>query len=709
MGGGWRGRLVFGRKEIVGEAARWPAERKGKCSSVDGSMMSSVVAERRGSREENGIPNLAFDPNPESGGTVVEVSEGKQNGHHIGPARSPSLEANRDGSNLPKRQEWDKPVEFLLSCIAMSVGLGNLWRFPFTAYDNGGGAFLIPYIVVLFIIGKPLYYLEIAIGQFSNSGPVKVWEVVPALRGIGVGQSISVGCALSYYCSLTALATFYFFASFSNELPWSTCDPSWNDCFDSKPRNLAEDVGNLTMSSNISGMKHSSSELYFLRYVLNQKDDIEDGIGLPDWRLTLCLLFSWVSIFLVFMKGVQSAGKASYFLALFPYVVMITLLIRGVTLPGAIDGILFFISPRWAELLNPKVWYSAVTQCFFSLNVSFGTVIYSSSFNNFKHNFHRDVIIVTTLDTCTSLLAGFTIFSILGNLAYESGMKDIASVVQGGTGLAFISYPDAIAKFDAVPQLFSVLFFLMLYTLAIGSTVPLTGSFVTTIRDYYPKTKLWVVTLFVCVIGFLCGLVYITPGGMFVLTLVDYYGASFVVFILSAIEVMAINWIYGLENFCQDINFVLNRKLNTYWRLCWGILTPVLLLTIFMYSVFNLKPVTYGGIEMPPIAHTMGWILMAFGAMQLPLWVAIEFYKQRGKPFSQIVKSSFTPSFQWGPRSHKDREEWHKFKSEQAAEYYKEKNGGRRLMKSLLGFDMSYRISSVLGRRKIHTINGSRS
>ncbi|KAG8226536.1 hypothetical protein J437_LFUL007877 [Ladona fulva] len=126
----------------------------------------------------------------------------------------------------------------------------------------------------------------------------------------------------------------------------------------------------------------------------------------------------------------------------------------------------------------------------------------------------KDVLIVTTLDTCTSLLAGFTIFSILGNLAYESGLTDIASVVQGGTGLAFISYPDAIAKFDAVPQLFSVLFFLMLYTLAIGSTVPLTGSFVTTFRDYYPHTKLWVVTLGVCVIGFLCGLVYITPVSM---------------------------------------------------------------------------------------------------------------------------------------------------------------------------------------------------
>lgn len=89
--------------------------------------------------------------------------------------------------------------------------------------------------------------------------------------------------------------------------------------------------------------------------MLNETDSIEDGVGTPDWRLTLCLLFSWVTIFLVIVRGVKSSGKAAYFLALFPYVVMITLLIRGATLPGAVDGILFFITPQWDKLLDPIV------------------------------------------------------------------------------------------------------------------------------------------------------------------------------------------------------------------------------------------------------------------------------------------------------------------------------------------------------------------
>jgi len=114
------------------------------------------------------------------------------------------------------------------------------------------------------------------------------------------------------------------------------------------------------------------------------------------------------------------------------------------------------------------------------------------------------------MDTFTSLLAGVTIFAILGNLAHESG-KDITKVVQGGTGLAFISYPEAIAKFDVVPQLFAVLFFLMLFTLGIGSAVSLTGCVITVVCDAFPTWKRWSVTLVICSVGFLLGLVYVTP------------------------------------------------------------------------------------------------------------------------------------------------------------------------------------------------------
>lgn len=562
-----------------------------------------------------------------------------------------------DAKDTSGRQQWTNGVEFLMSCIAMSVGLGNVWRFPFTAYKNGGGAFLIPYIVVLFLIGKPIYYMEMALGQFVSAGPVKAWALSPALKGLGYGQMFCTIMVLTYYCSLMALTVFYFFQSFAADLPWSTCDKEWDMCIDSKKSD-----NNNSRIANLTGYR-SSSELYFYKYVLNEPDSIEDGIGVPDWRLALCLLFSWITIFLVIIRGVKSSGKAAYFLALFPYVVMVTLLIRGATLPGAVDGILFFITPQWDKLLDPIVWYSAVTQAFFSLGICFGAIIMYSSYNDFHHNVYRDAMIVTTLDTFTSLLAGCTIFSILGNLMHELKITDIEKVVQGGTGLAFVSYPDAIAKFDIVPQFFSVVFFLMLYTLGIGSAVALAAAVITVICDQFPQFRYWMVTLAICSAGFLVGLIYITPGGQYILTLVDFYGANFTVFILGSIEMVGIAWIYGVDNFCSDIEFMVGRKLSAYWRLCWGIITPVLMISILAYAIVTMKPETYQDKPFPTSAYAAGWVLFGFGVIQFPIWALVAVFKRR-----EGIKSAFQPSELWRPQNSKIYKEWRDFKEKRRRE-----------------------------------------
>lgn len=244
----------------------------------------------------------------------------------------------------------------------------------------------------------------------------------------------------------------------------------------------------------------------------------------PEWRLSLCLLFSWIILFVVLAKGVQSSGKAAYFTALFPYVVLFIMLIRGATLPGAVNGVMYFIEPRWEKLKDPEVWYAAVDQSFFSLSVGFGSIIMFSSYNDFRHNVYRDAAIISVTDTLTSLLAGFTTFAILGHLADQLGVEVSEVVKGGGTSLAFVSYPDVLARFDWVPQLFAVLFFLMLFTLGVGSASALTGCIITIICDEFPHFKKWLVTLIVCIAGFLLGLFYVTPQGQYVLELINYYG-----------------------------------------------------------------------------------------------------------------------------------------------------------------------------------------
>ena len=213
-----------------------------------------------------------------------------------------------------KREQWSNSTEFLMSCIAMSVGLGNVWRFPFTAYENGGGAFLIPYLIVLVLIGRPLYLLELGLGQFCSGGSVKVWRLSPTFRGVGYGQLLASASVVSYYCSLIGLSVFYLVASCQTTLPWTLC------------HHQLQEPGLTCVPSNankteFSGLNNTvaSSEQYFTRGVLKAAADLSEGVGLPDPALAGCLLATWTFIFISLARGVQSSGKLAYFNALFPY------------------------------------------------------------------------------------------------------------------------------------------------------------------------------------------------------------------------------------------------------------------------------------------------------------------------------------------------------------------------------------------------------
>ncbi|KAJ8728149.1 hypothetical protein PYW08_016534 [Mythimna loreyi] len=556
-----------------------------------------------------------------------------------------------------ERPQWDNQYQFLMSCIATSVGLGNVWRFPFIAYQNGGGAFLIPYIIVLLVIGKSMYYLETSLGQFSSSNCVKVWALSPAMKGTGYAQALSAFYVVSYYMSIVGLCLYYLLMSFQSTLPWALCQDDWENCVPS---------GQTANMSEITGRPVSSAELYFTKTILRQSDGIHDGIGLPLWDLTLSLFISWLIVFLIVAKGIKSSGKAAYFLALFPYVILFILLIRAVTLPGAGMGILFFITPQWEKILQMKVWYAAVTQVFFSLSVCSGALIMFSSFNHFTQNVYRDSMIVTTLDTCTSLISGITIFGILGNLGHQLGYDNINDVIgnnSGGSSLAFISYPDAIAQSPFVPQLFAALFFLMMAVLGVGSGVALFSTVNTIFLDAFPKVPTVVMSAIMCSGCFLIGLVYVTPGGQYILEIVDYYGGTFMRLFAAIVETMGVFWIYGLENMCVDIEFMLGLKTSFYWRICWGIVTPIMMMVVFFYSLITTEQLLFGGTyEYPNAAYVGGACLQYFGIALIPLFMLTTFWKYKSGSFVETIRASFRKKKTYGPSNLRKREEWREFR-----------------------------------------------
>ncbi|XP_072381161.1 sodium-dependent nutrient amino acid transporter 1-like [Diabrotica undecimpunctata] len=601
-------------------------------------------------KKEHAFDNPVFVSSPDDAG---HKSNGK-------------IQVVEENDNSPQRSQWGNDIEFLMSCVAMSVGLGNVWRFPFIASSNGGGAFLIPYLIVLTLVGRPMYYMEMVLGQFCSRGPGKMYsKMSPVLKGIGIGQVFGATCIASYYCILMAITLLYLVNSFTNNFPWATCWESWEEYLNGRNFTCV-DKNSVNFSSNNT---ISSAEMFFRREVLKEKDNISDGLGAPDWKLTLFLLVSWFATFLVSIKGVRSSGKASYFLAIFPYIVMIVLLIRASTLPGAAEGMKYFVYADFSRLKDAEVWYAAVTQCFFSLNVGFGNIVTLASYNKFSHNINRDAFIITTLDTFTSLLSGVTIFGILGNLAYEMKIPPSEVIAAGGgTALAFISYPDALSKFTFAPWLFAITFFVMLFVLGLGSLQGLHGNLNGLIKEYLPYTPDWKIAGCSSIILFLVGLIYVTQGGQYALDLVDFFGGTFVIFVCAICEVFVIAYIYGVDRLCLDIEFMSKRKVGIYWRLTWGLLMPLLLILIFLYFIWTLKPITYGidSLRLPLGLEIFGWSILAVTVIQLMGWFFYYLYANRKYPGIQKLTETF--SFKtWGPEGRQRTEEWKKFLEEKNA------------------------------------------
>ncbi|XP_076364904.1 LOW QUALITY PROTEIN: sodium-dependent nutrient amino acid transporter 1-like [Tachypleus tridentatus] len=545
------------------------------------------------------------------------------------------------------RGNWSTGVEFLLSCISISVGLGNVWRFPSLAYDNGGGAFLIPYFVVLFLIGKPVYYFELCIGQFSGRSMVKVWSCVPALRGIGIGQMLTGFYFTVFYTYIMSLTLFYIVCSMQAQLPWAECDATWADdtCYDHK-LNLTNETTNLFNRS-------SAAEQFFYEYVLKDAGGLE-GMSSIDWRLVLSLFVAWMVIFLSLIKGVQSLGKVVYVTASYPYLVLISLLIVAVTREGAAEGIIFFFKPKWSRLLDIKVWYKACEQSFFSLNAGFGQLVMYASYNEFRHNVYRDALIISLVDTLTSILAGSVVFAVLGTLAYDL-QKDISTVVRhSGLGLAFVAYPEALGRIPVVPQLWSVLFFVMLFLLGLGTVIGFVESILTVIKDEIPKLHQNKATLALglCLLCFLGGLPLTTNAGLYVMYLLDNYCVGAAAFLYAIFEISGVMYIYGWRQFCNDVHFMLGFPVGWFWKVTWVVVAPFTMLVIYVYGNVMLGiSVRKSDNGIPSWGEALGWVLAAVAWIQIPVWMVIIVNRNPGK----TVKANFLLALQskkeWGPKN----------------------------------------------------------
>ncbi|TKS69499.1 Sodium- and chloride-dependent glycine transporter 2 [Collichthys lucidus] len=592
--------------------------------AVNSAFRKDSTGSARGGAAQYGDPLRATAEQNNTMGNWTAMSQttiilGTDGNTSVQPGTVTGTDDDDDGGDENKaRGNWSNKLDFILSMVGYAVGLGNVWRFPYLAFQNGGGAFLIPYLTMLGIAGIPIFLLEVSLGQFASQGPVSVWKCIPALQDTCILRDRNITSIKNSTFCLSANA-----------------------------------VGNLTKLINmtVDGNKTyvSPSEEYFKYNVLH----ISKGIEYPGdirWPLAGCLLLAWLIVYASLAKGIKSSGKVVYFTATFPYVVLVILLIRGVTLPGAFDGILYFITPKWEKLNDAKVWKDAATQIFFSLSAAWGGLITLSSYNKFHNNCYRDTIIVTCTNSATSIFAGFVIFSVIGFMAHELKVP-----------IEQVADEEALTRLPLSP-FWAIIFFLMLLTLGLDTMFATIETIVTSVSDEFPKylrKHKPLFTLVCCISFFILGFPMITESGMFMLQLVDTFAASYSLVIIAIFELVGISYLYGLQRFCEDIEMMIGFQPNRFWRICWAFVTPTILTGILGLSLYQWKGMTYEDYTYPTWSMVMGWLMVICSVIWIPIMFVIKMYLAPGTIIERL-KLVCSPQPDWGPFLMKHRGERYK-------------------------------------------------
>lgn len=586
---------------------------------------------------------------------------------------------------VAERSSWGKPLEFLFSCLNYAIGLGNIWRFPYLCYSNGGGAFLIAYFTMLLLMGTPIFLLELLVGQYSGLGPDKVFRhLAPIFTGLGYCCLVVIYLITIYYMVIVSWTSFYFFASFTLDLGYGRCNNDFNSdgCYSASEEAkcledhtyfnrtciLSDDLCDefdlgyalnrtfcynnvtsvVTPINSVINRTLATSE-YFREYVLGIGDATWDNFGSMRWEILGCLLFSWTFCYLAVLKGVKTSGKAVYFTVTFPYFILTALVIQGALLPGAIDGIELYLMPDWEKLLNIDVWAAAASQNFYSFGIACGSLITLASYNNFNNNCLRDAIVVSATNAFTSIYAGFAIFSMLGFLANQMGLP-VEEVANDGPGLAFIAYPEAILRLPGSTA-WSLLFFFMLFILGLGTQFAGVEAVSCCILDKYPHLRKYrsYINLGICFSCFILAIPMCFSGGIYLFTLMEWNTASWAIMLIGFGEIVSVSWCYGCLKFLDhmnDMEMSMRKFFRGYWWLSWVIITPTTLLGIFIFQMIEYTPASYEDYVFPVWADSIGWLI---GITTLvPFFIGVGWVIWQGK-YTGLELLRHTS--EWGPQS----------------------------------------------------------
>lgn len=442
---------------------------------------------------------------------------------------------------MAQRSQWGTRAGFILAAVGSAVGLGNIWRFPYVAYENGGGAFFIPYLFALLTAGIPILIMEFTIGhKYRGSAPLSFFRMSGKKAEWLGWWGIFVSFVIStYYSVIIAWAMKYTIYSF-----------------------------NLSWGSDTAG--------FLFGDVLNLADTPGDVGGFVPGVL-FPLLLVWVLVFIILLAGVQRGIELANRIFI-PMLVVVFLLvvIRAVTLDGAVLGLEAFFKPDLGKLWNPTVWVAAYGHIFFSLSIAFAIMITYSSYLPKKSDITNNAFITGFANSAFELLAGIGVFAALGFMAAKANLP-VSEVADAGVGLAFVVFPEIVNQMPGLNGIFGALFFLSLVLAGITSLISICETYIAGMSDKFNISRTKSV-IFGAGLAAILSTLFATRGGLFFLDAADYFINQFGVAAIGLIEVILIAWVFRkLGVFESHANAISDIRLGAWWKICLSVVTPIVL------------------------------------------------------------------------------------------------------------------------------------
>ena len=455
------------------------------------------------------------------------------------------------------RESWSARSGFIIAAIGSAVGLGNIWRFPYVAYENGGGAFLIPYLIAIFAAGLPLLFLDYAVGHKYRKAPPTAYKKLMNSEALGWWQVMVTLLIGIYYASVLYWAGSYMFYSIGQQ--WGT-----------------------------------DTEKFFFTSYLQNGEGLAFGfvptlfIGLVIvWAVVMFILYGGVK------KGVELSNKIFIPLLLILFSILV---VQALRLPGAVDGLNAFFTPNWEAMTNYKVWLAAFGHIFFSLSVGFGIMLTYSSYLKRKTNLTGSGLVVALANSSFEILAGIGIFAALGFMAYSAG-SSVDEVVSGGIGLAFIAFPKIISSLGAGGDLFGFLFFASLTVAGVTSMVSILQVPIAAFQDKLGWSRKRAVTIIAGGSAIVSTILFSTHSAITFVDIIDYFANNIGIVGGGLLSIILVTWFRRplLKELQQHVNQYSSIKLGWGWNFLLTIVTPLSLLVALALTLKSIFAEGYGG------------------------------------------------------------------------------------------------------------------